>query len=313
MRHRRPSRAEWTLSVQLLHMQEDTGIWLAPSGTEIFHRRWQVAGASAARGVVILVHGLGEHSGRYAHVAARLVAQAWVVYALDHQGHGRSGGRRQRIQRFEDLSDTLAAFREWVQAQHPGLPLVLLGHSMGGLLAATDAAQYPHACQALVLSAPAVKVSEHISVWTIRIGRLLSALAPSVGVLGLDPQWVSRDARVVAQYQQDPLVHHGKTPARLAAELLRAIEDLQARVGRIQAPLLVLQGSADRLVDPGGAQWLAEHAGSRDKQARYFEGLYHEVLNEPEQEAVLAELVAWLNARVPPPAMLSDSDRCAPE
>ena len=278
-------------------MQTTTGTWTSPQGFEIFHRSWCADTPSAVRGVVILVHGLSEHSGRYAHVAQQLVDHGWLVHAFDHVGHGRSSGPRQRIQQWEDLSVTLAAFRAWVSAQHPELPLVMVGHSMGGLLAANDAADHPDACAAVILSAPAVKVSDHISVWTIRIGRVLSALAPDVGVLSLNPAWISRDTGVVSDYVADPLVYHGKTPARLAAALLRAMQDLPAKLHRIHAPILVLQGTQDRLVDPGGADLLMQHVGSADKEARLLEGLYHEAFNEPERDQVLGGLCDWLAQR----------------
>lgn len=286
-------------------MQATTGHWASPLGFDIFHRCWDPG--SPARGQVLLVHGLSEHSGRYGHVAQALVDRGWRVHAFDHLGHGQSSGARQRIQRFEDLSDTLAAFRQHVHAQAPQLPLVMIGHSMGGLLAANDAADHPDACAAVVLSAPAVQVSPHISAWTVRIGRLLSVLAPDVGVLGLDPVWISRDPAVVSAYQADPLVNHNKTPARLAAELLRAMQNLAPKLHRISAPLWVIQGTQDRLVDPDGARFLMSKVSSPERHLQLYDGLYHECFNEPERAQVLVEMCDWLDGVLP-----ASTDTAAP-
>jgi alpha-beta hydrolase superfamily lysophospholipase len=178
--------------------------------------------------------------------------------------------------------------------------MFLLGHSMGGLIAFYSLIDHQARFQGAVLSAPSVKVSDRISRLTIVMGRILSVLAPRAGVLALDPSGISRDPEVVSAYVNDPLVFHGKTPARLAAELLKAMLRVPAEAHRITLPLMVLQGSEDKLVNPAGARMLHDKVGSRDKTLRVYEGLYHEVFNEPERGRVLKDVATWLEARIRP-------------
>jgi alpha-beta hydrolase superfamily lysophospholipase len=252
------------------------------------------------KAVLILVHGLGEHCGRYGNVVRHFVPLGYAVYGMDHIGHGRSGGAREAVQRFEDYTDTLAIFYDLVQARQPEKPLFLLGHSMGGLIAFHSLLDHQARFQGAVLSAPSAKVSDRISRATIFMGRVLSVLAPGAGVLALDPGGISRDPEVVSAYVNDPLVFHGKTPARLAAELLKAMLRVPAEAPRISLPIMIVQGSEDRLVDPAGAQMLHDRVGSRDKTLRVYEGLYHEVFNEPERGRVLKDVAPWIEAHLRP-------------
>ena len=145
-----------------------------------------------------------------------------------------------------------------------------------------------------IISAPAIKIPPNISQLTIIMGRILSAIAPRAGILALDATGVSRDPEVVKAYVDDPLVFHGKTPARLAAEMLGAMQRVTAKTDKIVLPFIVVQGGADKLIDPGGAQMLYDKAGSKDKTLKVYEGLYHEVHNEPEREVMFKDLEAWL-------------------
>jgi acylglycerol lipase len=252
------------------------------------------------KAVLILVHGLGEHCGRYGNVVQHFVPPGYAIYAMDHVGHGWSEGARESVRRFEDYTDTLAIFFDLVQGRQPGKPMFLLGHSMGGLIAFHSLLDHQARFQGAVLSAPSVKVSDRISRATIVVGRILSVLAPAAGVLALDPGGISRDPEVVSAYVNDPLVFHGKTPARLAAELLKAMLRVSGEAHRITLPIMVVQGGEDRLVDPAGAQMLHDRVGSRDKTLRVYEGLYHEVFNEPERDRVLNDVASWLEAHIRP-------------
>jgi len=169
---------------------------------------------------------------------------------------------------------------------------------MGGLIASYYLLDHSSDFRGAVLSAPAVKLSHTISHGIIIVGKILSALAPRMGILALDPQGISCDEDVVEAYVNDPLVFHGKTPARLAAEMLKAMQRVTAEVEKISLPFIVIQGGEDRLVDPGGAQMLYERAGSEDKTIKVYKGLYHEVCNEPERARVLNDVEAWLAAHV---------------
>lgn len=275
-------------------MDHVEGIFKGPTDAGIYHQGWLPAGS--ARAAVVLVHGIGEHCGRYGNVVDRLVSRGFAVYGFDHVGHGRSGGPREYVDRFDDYVATLSAFCAMVRGWQTRSPLFLLAHSMGGLIASLHLMDHQASFAGAVLSAPSLRAGGGISLATIVASRLLSVLAPRLGVLALDVHGLSRDPKVVADYTNDPLVFHGKTPARLAAEVLKAMRGVMAGAVGITLPLLILQGSADRLVDPAGAREFYDRAGSRDKTLRIFEGLCHEILNEPEHARVLDEIEAWLAA-----------------
>jgi acylglycerol lipase len=262
----------------------------------IYTQAWLPEGEVKA--VVLVVHGLGEHSGRYMNVVNALVPLGYAVYALDHLGHGKSEGEREVIERFSDYTDTLMTFEGLVKGAQPGKPLFLLGHSMGGLIASYTLLDHQAAFRGAIISAPAIKVGEGISKSTILLGKVMSALAPKMGVLALDATAISRDPEVVSAYADDPLVFHGKTPARLAAEMLKAMQRVTDEVANIRLPFIVVQGSEDKLVDPGGAQMLYDGACSEDKTLRVYEGLFHEVCNEPECALVLDDIAAWLEVHL---------------
>lgn len=253
---------------------------------------------TAAKAAIVIVHGLAEHAGRYASVAAGLVARGYAVHACDHVGHGASEGTRVFVERFDDFHDTLRRVRARVADEHPGLPVCLLGHSMGGLIVADHLLAHQHEVALAVLSAPAVAVGSSVTPLTITLGRVLARIAPRVGVLALDTDGLSRDRAVVQAYRDDPLVHHGKTTARLGAEMLAAIARVRAGAASLTLPLLIVQGGADRLVDPDGARFLTHQVGSDDVTLRVYDGLFHEVFNEPEGGDVLDDVLAWLDERV---------------
>lgn len=268
------------------------------AGGKIFWRSWPVAGGGEAKGIVVIAHGVSEHSGRYAHVAERLNAEGYDVYALDHRGHGRSEGGRANIDRIAstvvDVGTLIGLARE---RQPPGRPLFLLGHSMGGAIALEFALERQDEIDGLVLSAPAAAL-EAASRFELAAGRVLSVVAPGLGVFPVDPSTVSRDPEVVRDYETDPLNYHRKLPARTVAELAGAIEAFPERLPGLTVPLLVMVGTADRLVPTDASRMVNAEAGSPDKKLIEYEGLYHEILNEPEQDKVMDDLCAWLDAHV---------------
>jgi len=277
-------------------MRHEEGFFPGIRGARIYQRCWLPDGEP--RAVLLLVHGLGEHSGRYMNLVNHLVPLGYAVYGLDHVGHGRSEGTREYVERFEDYTDTLDMVLGMVRQAQPDKPVFLYGHSMGGLIGAYYLLDHQDGLAGAVLSAPLARVPENISATTVTQGRVLSRLLPKLGLLPLDATGVSRDPAVVQAYVNDPLVFHGKTTARLAAEMLRAMQRVTAEAGKITLPLLALQGSADRLVNPGDARFLYDAVGSADKTLKVYDGLCHEVHNEPECGAVLQDVAAWLAARV---------------
>jgi acylglycerol lipase len=245
--------------------------------------------------VILIVHGLGEYSGRYMNVVNHLSPLGYALYGLDHIGHGKSDGQREFVERFDDFTDDLTIFYSMVKVWHPNKPIFLLGHSLGGLIAPYYLLNQQDNFKGAIFSAPLVKVPANISPITVLMGRLLSSIAPRTGVLPLNARGISKDQDVVNAYINDPLVFHGKTPARLAAEMLKAMHYVTANIDKITLPFITLQGSADQLVDVGGAQLLYDKASSVDKTIKIYDGLYHEIFNEPERAIVLKDLDTWLN------------------
>jgi acylglycerol lipase len=277
-------------------MEHIEGYFRGARNTDIYYQAWLPDGE--ARAALLFVHGMGSHSGRYTNIVDPLVSHGIAVHGFDQIGHGRSGGERGRIERFEDFTDTLAAYHGKVKSRQTRIPVFLFGHSLGGLIAADYLLGHQAGLRGAILSAPAVKVGENVSAARILFGRILSVIAPWAGVMSLDPASLSRDPGVVEAYLRDPLVFHGKIPARLAAEMLKAMQRVAEEAHRITLPLLTFQGGAEKTVDSGGARMLYERAGSADKSIKIYEGLYHETFNEPERARVLGDMRDWLEARI---------------
>lgn len=277
-------------------MEHTEGIFRGVRDTNIYYQAHFPK--TDVKASIIVLHGLGEHSGRYDNVVNYLVPQGYAIYGFDLLGHGRSDGKREFVHQYEDFTEILTIYKHKVKSWLPGKPLFLLGHSMGGLIATEYLIDHSPDFDGAIISAPLITIPDNISKFTIISGKILSAIAPTVGITEINPKDISRDQKVVNEYINDPLVFQGKTTARLSVELLKAIMRVNDEVNKIAVPFIVLQGSEDRLVNPQGAQMLHEKAGSQDKTIRIYQGLYHEVFNEPEREEVLADVIDWLNARL---------------
>ncbi len=275
-------------------MRHEEGEFEGVGGLRIFTQRWLPDGDT--RVAIVLAHGGGEHSGRYEHVARRFTGEGMAIYTLDHRGHGRSEGKRGMIDRIDhavtDIDHVVSDARE----RNPGKPLYLLGHSVGGCLSIAYTLRYQERLDGLVLSAP-VAALESASAATRAIGKLLSVVAPGLGVFAVDASKVSRDAEEVRKYETDPLVLHGKLPARTVAELSAAVARFPEQVPAITLPLLVMHGTADLIVPPFASHMVHDRASSEDKQLELYEGLYHEILNEPERDRVMDDITSWIRAR----------------
>jgi acylglycerol lipase len=268
----------------------------ATDGTELYERWWLPV--RAAKATVIVVHGLGEHIGRYERVATELNARGFAVFGYDHRGHGRSGGTRGFVSSFDELIEDAETFLAHVRARRPPEPILVLGHSMGGTVVSTWAITRPPKVRGIILSSPGLKVADGFSPLVIKVGKWLARVAPKVPTQKLSAKFVSRDPAVVAAYEADPLVYHGGVRARTGAEILGAMDRIHARMEEVSLPLLVFHGSDDKLTDCQGSRDLHARAKSPDKTLYVYEGLYHECLNEPERATVLADLMGWLDAHV---------------
>jgi acylglycerol lipase len=275
-------------------MTTDTGEFVSAEG-RIAWRAWLPE--SAPKALVVLVHGVAEHSGRYEYVGDHLAAAGFAVYALDHVGHGRSEGEAANIVSLDAAADNVATMLAFAGSAHRGVPWFLLGHSMGSLVVLHLVTRGPVEVAGVVLSAPPLDIAVGNPLQRLA-APLLTRFAPNLGVLTLDSSAISRDPEVVRAYDDDPLVYRGRLPARTAVEILQHTDLVKKRLTTLTAPLLVLHGTADSIAAPTSADLLERGTGSSDVTVIRYPGLYHEVFNEPERDQVLGDLVDWLSGHI---------------
>ncbi|MBN1346017.1 MAG: lysophospholipase [Phycisphaerae bacterium] len=274
----------------------DEGRFRSRDGLELFERRWSPGGEPRAD--LVLLHGYGEHCGRYAHVAAALNEIGVEVRAYDQRGHGRSPGKPGYICRFDALLDDLDAYIEHVRRDVRDRPLLLMGHSMGGLVLALCAETREVDASGLILSSPFLAINDDVSPVLIALAGVLGTLTPWLPVASLNHEHVARDPAVVSGYGSDPLVFHGKILARTGAQLNAAIARARQRFEAITLPVYVIHGGDDRLVPAGGSRLLYEQCCSDDKAYKEYEGGYHELMNDYGKEDVIAAMLAWVDAHL---------------
>lgn len=270
--------------------------FIASDGRHLAVQDWRLAPGQLVRATILLVHGLGEHVGRYDHVARRLNDWGFEVRGYDQFGHGESEGPRGGLPTPTRLLADLAEMVDSSRASMaPGAPLILLGHSMGGLVAARFMSLGLRPVQALVMSSPALDLG--LNVFQKLLLAVLPGVAPDLSLgNGLDAALISRDPKTVADYRADPLVHDRICP-RLARFMADAGAATLASAAQWQLPTLLLYAGADRLVNPAGSRAFAAAAPGSVVSAHCFEGMYHELFNEPDRESVFAQLRQWLDQR----------------
>jgi alpha-beta hydrolase superfamily lysophospholipase len=276
-------------------MNHSTGNYRTPDGAVLFTQQWLPEGVPQA--AVFLIHGLAEHSGRYQHVAAFLTARGYAVYTMDLRGHGQSEGLRGHIDNFEVFLDDLSAYFRQIETQTGG-PWFVLGHSIGATLSTIFVSRHQDRLAGMIISGVALSPGESIPANVIKLSSLLSRIAPKLPVKALDAAAVSRDPAVQRAYDTDPLNYRGKIRARMAAELLRMLDVSFELLPQITIPALAMHGSDDLLVDPAGLDAVYSRVRSADKTRHLFEGLYHEILNEPEKDEVMGIIAEWLDKRL---------------
>jgi alpha-beta hydrolase superfamily lysophospholipase len=252
-------------------------------GIQLYLQAWMPEQPKAA---ILLVHGLGEHSGRYVHFAEKLVAQDISVFTFDGRGHGRSCSSEPTAY-FSDYKDYLKdidALLGKVKAFSPGLPVFVFGHSMGGGLVVSHALNFRPEINGIILSGPSLTPGVDISKALIAISSVISFIAPKLKVLKLNSKLISHDPEEVKKYDEDPLVYHLAIPARTGYEVLKMMKEMKAKFEEFDFPVLILHGSDDLLTNPEGSELLYKRAVSRDKTFKKYPGLYHEILNEYEKE-----------------------------
>lgn len=279
-------------------IQHEESFFEGKDGARIFEQCWMPPEGVKPRAVMLVVHGLAEHSGRYAHVGKWFAERGFVVGALDHRGHGQSVGVDSEISSMEDVISDLDIFASSLRERVPGVPLFLFGHSMGGLIAVYYVIQRQPQLRGVLLSGAALKISDEISPLLIKVSGLLAKIAPKMKTIKLDGSAVSRDPSVVQRYDADPLNYRGGIPACTAVAMNQAIQHCQGHFDRFSLPVLVMHGGQDRLADIEGSRQMYAGAASTDKQFKEYEGLYHELVNEPEKEQVMGDMLVWMEERL---------------
>ena len=249
--------------------------------------------------VIAVVHGIAEHSGRYAFLAARANRQGIGVVSVDLRGHGRSPGERSYVERFDDYLLDVDALLTKAQEFAAGRPLFLMGHSMGGAIALRWLALRRQPLAGVILSSAALKIGGDVPRLLVALAPLLSRWLPHLRGSRLDPTLISRDAAAVAAYVDDPLVSLQAPPARTGAELLRIMAANRASAPGLDAPVYLFHGDADRLTDPAGSREIFDLWGGADRSLRLWSGSRPETLNDLDREAVVAELLDWALAHIP--------------
>ena len=266
-------------------------------GLQIYHDSWPAE--IDPRGAVIVLHGYAEHSGRYGHVIGYLNGQGYNVHAMDLRGHGRSEGLRGDVVRFTDFVRDLATFVDLVRKKETGLPLFLLAHSTGASVAAIYAAHHGAALGGVVLSGTYIRDAGTYDPFLTAIARILNFFVPFLPVQELDPNRQSRDPEVVAEFRKDALSYHGRVRVRMAVHFLNMPRYVEPMLPQVTCPALILHGGADELSLPDNSRVVYEGIASTDKTLRVFDGVRHEIYNEPEKDEVMAEVGAWLASRAP--------------
>jgi alpha-beta hydrolase superfamily lysophospholipase len=276
-------------------MKHDEGHLKTNNKDNIYYQFWLPE--KEIKAVLLIVHGLAEHSGRYENIINWFVPLGYAVYALDHIGHGKSSGQRGYVDNFSDYTYTLKIYLDKVQNWQKNKPIFLFGHSMGGLISASFLLSYKTQLAGAIFSSPSIKSPKKVSSILVMIGTLLSKLLPTIGLIKLTSEGVSSDKTVVDNYLVDPLVYTGKTTARLASELYKAMQIVFLEASNISLPIIIFQGGQDQLVHPDGAQILFDMVSSADKTLKIYEQMQHEVFNEPGNERVLDDMQDWLDKR----------------
>ncbi len=246
---------------------------------------------------ILLLHGYAEHARRYRTFGDRMAGEGYHVFAIEHIGHGKSPGRPGYVPSFEALKNDTIAYFDFIRQSNPDFQWIVFGHSMGGLLACHLSLDRKDQISALMLSGPLLDTPAGIPNIVKKIGRVFSKLIPTLPVIALDVEGLCREPDVIRRYRADPLVYNGKIRARTGIELEDAVFAIRERFHEFTLPMWIGHGTLDRLAMPAGSRYLFDVAPSADKEFKAYNGLYHEILNEPESEVVLHDMTFWLRKR----------------
>jgi alpha-beta hydrolase superfamily lysophospholipase len=270
------------------------GRFAGKGGLNIAYRAWSAVGTP--RGVLVIVPGFNSHSGYYGRAASKLAGGGLAVYAVDLRGRGKSDGERFYVDSFADYAADVGGLVSLAIAAYPGLPVYLLGHSAGGVVACIYTLDHQDQLAGLICESFAFQVPAPDFALAALKG--LSHLAPHAHVLRLPNKDFSRDPAVVAAMDADPLIANETQPTRTMAELARSDDRLRREFGSIELPVLILHGTQDHATKPAGSQFFYDHAGSADKTLKLYDGHVHDLLNDTGREEVLGDIAAWIDARL---------------
>lgn len=280
-------------------MIHEEGYFQNHRNTKIYWQSWLPQ--NETRAVLLIVHGYDDHTGRWMNVVNYFVPKRFTLYGMDLIGHGKSEGTRGYVKKFEDFTETLQLFLRIVRDKQADKPIIMIGFSLGALITSVYLLDYQKDLSGAILIGGAVKIPDYVSAFTIILAKILSAVIPKIGIFAYDEDeedGISRDKTVIEAFRNDPLVYRGKVKARLGAEELKALIRLNKEGSQITLPVLIVHGNADQFVDPENAQLTFNLIQSKDKQIKIYDGLYHEVFNEPECEIVFEDLEEWMNQRI---------------
>lgn len=273
-------------------MKQATGTMKTSDGFELYTVSWLPD--MNPKAVVLIIHGLAEHSGRYTHIAQTCVHHGYAVYGIDHRGHGKSPGLRTYFEQFDQPVEDLKRYLDCIQASHPTKKVFVYGHSLGSLIGLEFALRYQNQLAGIIVSGTTLGVESSKSTPLVMLGAALNPVVPKLPAVPLDSKVLSHDPAVVTAYDTDPLVYRGKVRVRMGHQIVDSSRKVRSRLNQLMLPMLILHGGADQLCPPIGSHMIYEGAGSTDKTLKIYPELYHEIHNEPQQETVLADIVGWL-------------------
>ena len=260
--------------------------------TSIFFQLWQPETETEL--VLVIIHGIGEHSSRYHHIAEKFTKNKIKVFSIDLPGHGNSSGKRAYIKSYDFFIEIIDSQVKYIKSEHPDIPVIILGHSMGGSLAVYYALKMQPDVNGFILSSPALHSNPDIKPILLKLSGFVSTLLPWLPILQLDSQYISHDQNIVTNYNSDPLVYHGKLPARTCSEINKSIKFNQSNAEQFEYPVFIIHGSGDKLTDCQGSQQFYDNISSLDKNIKIYDGLYHELMNEFEKNEIIDDLLNWV-------------------